>query len=168
MRNPVVRFLVIALSLIVGWVLLYEFWISPAGALDSWVISKTTVPSMYLLHHLGFDAHIEGQNVFVPDMGGAFIGNECNGLPLFALFAGFVLAYPGPWKVKLWFIPAGILVVHVLNILRVVALILIQIKAPNYMEINHTYTFTILMYGFIFIMWMWWVRRSSPSRPSAE
>jgi len=45
-------------------------------------------------------------------------------------------------------------------VLRVVALITINYYAPQYIEFNHTYTFTILVYSIIFLLWMWWVNAS--------
>ncbi|MEJ7663209.1 MAG: hypothetical protein WKG07_28555 [Hymenobacter sp.] len=36
------------------------------------------------------------------------VGAPCDGAALYALFAGFVLAFPGPWRPKLWFIPLGV------------------------------------------------------------
>jgi exosortase family protein XrtF len=92
---------------------------------------------------------------------GVWVGDSCNGLTLFALFAGFVFAFPGPVIKKLWFIPAGLVAIHLLNVLRVTALALIQYYAPQYLEFNHTYTFTIIVYGFVFALWYLWATKLS-------
>jgi exosortase family protein XrtF len=89
------------------------------------------------------------------------VGRGCNALELFILFAGFVMAFPGPIRHKYWFIPAGILLIHFLNICRVAALAVIQFKAPHYLDFNHKYTFTFLVYGVIFILWLYWVKNYS-------
>jgi exosortase/archaeosortase family protein len=73
-------------------------------------------------------------------------------------FALFVIAFPGSVKKKLWFIPLGIVIIHFANVLRVIGLAAINYVAPQYLEFNHTYTFTILVYGIIFLLWMWWVK----------
>jgi exosortase family protein XrtF len=92
---------------------------------------------------------------------GLWIGDPCNGLTLFALFAIFIVAYPGPWKHKLWFIPVGITVIHFLNVMRITALCIIVMKRPEWLDFNHTYTFQLLMYGFIFGLWWIWIQKLS-------
>jgi exosortase family protein XrtF len=89
------------------------------------------------------------------------VGNPCNGLELFALFAGFIICFPGKFKAKLWFIPLGMIIIHFANVIRTFALALIQLKAPQYLEFNHHYTFTVIVYSIIFLLWMWWVNRYS-------
>ena len=60
---------------------------------------------------------------------------------------------------KLIFIPIGILIVHGLNLLRLVALALIVVYHPDSLQFNHKYTFTILVYVCIFFLWMIWVKK---------
>ncbi len=115
-----------------------------------------------LLRDLGYGAYVATTNGALPAMKDwhlVSVGWQCDGLSLMALFAGFIIAYPGPWRAKLWFIPAGIVAIHLLNIVRVAALALNQLYSRNTMEFNHHYTFTIVIYGFIFWVWTIWVRR---------
>ena len=81
---------------------------------------------------------------------GLWIGDPCNGLVLFALFVGFVLVYPGPWKKKLWFIPFGIVTIHILNVLRIVGLALTvhYFPDPELLDFNHT------VYVYLFGLWV--------------
>jgi exosortase/archaeosortase family protein len=78
---------------------------------------------------------------------------------LYALFGGFVLAFPGPWQRKLWFIPLGMALIWVLNVLRVAALALNHHYAHQSVDFNHHYTFTFMVYACIFGLWMLWARR---------
>ena len=80
---------------------------------------------------------------------GPRIGEPCDGVELFALFALFILAFPGPWLKKLGFIPLGILILHGANIGRVVVLARIQATSPEWLEFNHDYTITIPIYGLV-------------------
>ena len=54
-----------------------------------------------------------------------WIGDPCNGVGLFAVYLIFLLAYPGPWKHKLWFAALGLLSIHLINALRIAALCII-------------------------------------------
>lgn len=89
------------------------------------------------------------------------IEHGCNGLILMVLFAGFVVAFPGPWRTKLWFVPMGILAIYLINSLRVIGLAVNQMVSKSSFDFNHKYTFTILIYGAIFYFWMVWVNRYS-------
>jgi exosortase/archaeosortase family protein len=48
-----------------------------------------------------------------------------------------------------------------LNVLRVVALAIIAKYCPQYLNFNHTYTFTFVIYSFIFLLWIIWVNKFS-------
>ena len=93
------------------------------------------------------------------------VGPPCNGLILYALFGGFVVAFPGPWQRKLWYIPLGIAIIWGLNVLRVAALAINHHYAHASVDFNHHYTFTFVVYAFIFGLWMLWAQRLA--RPAA-
>ncbi len=90
---------------------------------------------------------------------GVWVGSNCNAISLFMLFIVFIVWYPGHQTSKLWFIPFGLVTIHILNIIRVIGLVLISKNAPQYLDFNHTYTFTFIVYAYIFFLWMWWVNK---------
>jgi hypothetical protein len=49
-----------------------------------------------------------------------------------------------------------------LNVLRIVALAIIMSVNEEWLAFNHDYTFTILVYAYVFALWMIWVQRFSP------
>jgi exosortase family protein XrtF len=158
--KPLIWFLLNSFLLYVGWFLVYELWIHPKGTIDLIVIKNSMNLSKLFLNLLGYKIYfLHERQIFIEHANGIFIGDPCNGLNLFALFSGFIIAYPGALKSKLFYIPAGILFIHLVNVLRISFLLLLQLKAPEYMEFNHTYTFTILIYGCIFLLWIFWVNR---------
>ena len=162
LKNKLVRFILTSFFLFVTWFVLYDLWLHPAGKVDTFIINILVHNSDLLLSIIGFDTiptDILGESirtVGIDGSHGVWIGDPCNGLTLFALFTGFVLAFPGPIKSKLWFIPVGIVSIHLLNVIRVSALAVIQHYAPDYLEFNHTYTFTILVYSYVFYLWHIW------------
>lgn len=138
------------------------------GTFDLAVIGNLEDISTAILNLLGYKLISESQISSIRTIGidgthGIWIGDPCNGLVLFALFTGFVLAFPGPWKRKLWFIPLGIVTIHAINVVRVTALALIvyYYPDPEVLDFNHTYTFTILVYGYVFSLWYWWAAKLS-------
>jgi exosortase family protein XrtF len=163
--NKIVRFIVLFIVLYLFWLMLYEWVIHPWGKLDTVVINDSSLWTAYVLELMGYESFISDnatiRTVGIDGTHGLWIGDPCNGLTLFALFAIFIVAYPGPWKHKLWFIPVGITVIHFLNVMRITALCIIVMKRPEWLDFNHTYTFQLLMYGFIFGLWWIWIQKLS-------
>jgi exosortase/archaeosortase family protein len=61
-----------------------------------------------------------------------------------------------------WFVPLGALSVFYLNVLRIVGLAVIMKINESWLAFNHDYTFTILVYLYVFLLWMLWVKKFSP------
>jgi len=161
LQNPVTRFLFFVFLLYIGWYGVYNLWLHPNETLDLFVIDITIGISKFLLETFGYTVFTGVDRVIgVDGTGGLWIGDNCNGIVLFALFAGFIIAYPGSWKKKLIYIPAGIILIELMNVLRIVFLAILDTHSRAWTEFNHTYTFTIIIYGFIFLLWMNWVRMS--------
>ena len=172
-ENSVLFFLVKALFLYVLWYVFYELWLHPNGKLDGFVIDNLIRSGEFILTNFGYhlipEPDVTGtiRTLGIDGTHGLWIGDPCNGISLFVLFAGFVVAYPGPLKKKLWFIPLGIISIHLLNIIRIISLVFITYKSPQYLEFNHTYTFTILVYSYVFMLWMLWANKLSVSKTNS-
>lgn len=90
---------------------------------------------------------------------GTWIGEACNGLKLIGVFAIFIVCYGSNWKRKTLFILAGILVIHIANVIRVAGLTLIEATYPEYLDFNHNVTFQIIIYSVIFGLWWLWINK---------
>ncbi|CAG5079685.1 exosortase family protein XrtF [Parvicella tangerina] len=168
-KNPFVRFIFIFTVLLVSWFALYKnlYHLFP-GDIEHKV-------SLILARHANFFTELFGYSTTIEltrdlvitkltDFGpthGTWIGEPCNGIKVMGLFGIFILAFPGKWKHKLWFIPAGFIIIHLANAIRVSALTIIEAKWPEYLDFNHNVTFQILIYGIIFLMWYIWVQKFS-------
>lgn len=164
-NKKLLRFLIAAFAAYILWYIVYDLYLKPDGRLDTWLNYAVALHSTWILKLTGYTADvIPGIQQFIvridnTDMVG--VGNPCNGMELFALFAGFVICFPGAVKNKLWYIPAGLLIIHVVNVIRAAALALNQKHYPASLDFNHHYTFTILVYALIFGLWMFWVNKYS-------
>ncbi len=144
----------------------YEFYIKIYTNIDQLFIRKIINVCTFILETIGYkifaSKEINDFQVFgVDGSNGVWIGGGCNGITLMFLFAIFVIAYPGSIKNKLWYLPIGIILVNIINIIRIVGLSLLSLYAPNYLEFNHTYTFTFMAYSIVFALWMLWVNKFS-------
>ena len=161
--NPLLfRFLLVAVAMYLAWFFGYEQWLAHDGRLDAALCQHIARSSVAVLRALGFPAALDARIPTLVLMAGeqsVVVGVPCNGLVLYALFAGFVLAFPGPWAHKAWFIPAGIALIWLLNVGRVAALAINHHYAHQTVDFNHHYTFTFVVYACIFGLWMLWARR---------
>jgi exosortase family protein XrtF len=161
-NEPIIKFLCVGFTLYISWFALYEWWIHPMKVFDKMVIDSTINISKSVLSTLGYIVEINGDRMMrIRGTPGLFIGDSCNGISLFALFSIFIIAFPGKIIYKLIYIPAGILIIHLLNIVRVIILAIIETYSYSWTEFNHTYTFTIIIYGCIFLMWLFWINKLS-------
>lgn len=141
------------------WYMLYDNWLLKDGWVDHFLIDHLVKSTSFLLQLIGFHVFEYADAVGVDGTHGVLIGAPCNGLSLFALFAGFIIIFPGKSVYKMFYIPIGILIIHVINILRLVALALVVVYNPDSLEFNHKYTFTVIVYACIFVLWIVWVNK---------
>lgn len=145
------------------WFFIYEQWLVKVGWFDDFVIENLILLSGYLIELFNYNYFVYDHVIGIDGSHGVYIGVPCNGIELIALFVGFIAIFNGSWKNKLWYIPLGVILIHLLNVLRVFILILIEKHNPEILEFNHKYTFTIIMYLLVFFGWMIWVKKYSKS-----
>jgi exosortase/archaeosortase family protein len=152
------------------WYVLYDLWLLPNGTLDRWLSLNVAWVSGALLDGLGFSAAVEGRGLALSGVRGVYIANGCNGLSTLGLFIGFVLAYPGRARRRLWFIPLGVLAVYATNVGRIIVMLLAQKYWPAAFEPLHGFGLTTIFYVVVFGLWVAWANYGSDpvSAPSPE
>lgn len=105
----------------------------------------------------GYEAEVEGKIIRIVGTAGIYLDKGCLARNLMGLYVGFVLAYPGTWKNKLWYIPFGLVVINILNILRLGGMAILVKCCPENVDFNHHYVFKIVTFGAILIMWYFWI-----------
>jgi len=101
----------------------------------------------------------ETMYMYFPNRSIMYINDSCSGLKQILQFGLLMLIFPGPWKKKLWFIPLGMLIMHLTNIFRMIGLAVIMNNWPWYWHFSHDYIFRPLFYLVIFLLWVFWVER---------
>ncbi len=156
-KNREIAIFVVKLTLVyVAWYVLYHFWLLPNGRLDE-VISKNIVAvTSSLLRITGFDVFAFDRVVGIGLANGLEIIDGCNGIETIGLFVGFVIAYPGV-DIKRWlFIPTGILVIYLANVVRIYFLAIVQYHWYSGFQVIHDYTFNLIFYLVVFALWAIW------------
>jgi len=160
-QKQIVYFFLKALLLYVLWYFVYDLWLYKVGWLDNLIIDNLILLSDKALNVLGYITFVNVHDIGIDGSHGVHIGSPCNGIDLMALFVGFILLYRGNWKVKIIFSVIGLGIIHMLNLIRVVSLIIVAKNYPTYLDFNHKYTFTIILYSLIFLGWVLWVKKFS-------
>lgn len=172
-HNALLKFLIYSGTSYLILYLIHQFVVKRYTYYDQGFIGSIISNTDFILKLIGYKTFLSLQDVDFQVIGidgsnGVWVGSNCNAISLFILFTVFVAWYPGHQRSKLWFIPLGILSIHILNIIRVVCLALIAYYHPSSLDFNHTYTFTFLVYAYIFLLWMIWVNKFSTKNSTAK
>jgi exosortase family protein XrtF len=144
----------IYLSLYIG--IEIDFFTKLVAKQSIWIIDLLNFPVS------GFPAEKEAAvNVYIQNKVIARIVEGCNAIAVINLFVAFVIAFKGRLKTTLWFILMGILGVHVLNILRIALITICYYKFPQHEKLFHDIIFPLIIYGFVFVLWIIWIKKYS-------
>ncbi len=167
-RNPFFRFIVISSGLYLAWYVLYEYYLKPVTGFDHVIIDSLVRIAESILKMVGYAitdyGYVDGAcrtHIGIDGSMGVTIGAPCDGSVLFALFVSFIVAFPGPWKHKMWYLPLGVTLIHLVNAIRVVGLAVVVHWNEDWLAFNHDYTFTLIVYAFVFLLWWIWVNKFS-------
>ena len=149
---------------------LYRYW---ANKTDYWPVSKLMHTSHDRAAQIVYDHSIwiidnmlgipfttgEKRVLYFQNNGFIGINESCSGLKPILQFILLLLIFPGPWKHKAWFIPMGVVIVHLTNLFRISGLAVVTITIPQYWDFAHDNLFRPFFYVVIFFLWVWWVER---------
>lgn len=151
---------------------LYFWWFAPNvwnlpvvstyyGHFIHYLLKFLIEPSIWVLDILGYDAVVvRGREIDMFDLEfNIFIRNFCLGVNMMFSLTALLISFPGRWKDRLWFIPLGLLGIHAINIIRVVALCIAWAKWGTDGPIDHHDIFNLVAVTFIFFMFVVWVNR---------
>jgi exosortase family protein XrtF len=168
---PVIRnFFLRALLIFVLWKFIYHFFLLPARIPDetlthitasstAWLIAKKfpsdTIGFKKINNPLPKEIILKNNKKIIG------IADGCNGLELFVLYIGFLMAYFINFKRLLSFSIIGVAIIFLLNILRTYALTLLNINQSSFTDLSHHYLFKLLVYGVMFLLWVKYTQTSN-------
>lgn len=108
---------------------------------------------------LGLDIVRQGTTIIVPGHGFVEVVEDCSGTKQFYQILVLFVLFPGPWRHKLWYIPASFIIMHFTNVMRIVFLTLTLIWFPDEWDFIHLYVMRPMFYVVIFMLWIIWVEK---------
>lgn len=156
----ILRFIIIYLVLIFA----YQFYLnyfenSAIDPFSKWVASQ----SSFCTNSLGYntqlidDASLHSTWFFVNDNYISRMVEGCNGISIMILFVAFIFVFYRGTKTFI-FAATGLVIIHIMNVLRIALLNIILVNFPQYDHMAHEYLFPAIIYGTIVLLWLVWVK----------
>jgi len=168
------RDIVLFAVLILGFHFFFRYWANHLhfvpfqdiiGATYEFMVKALIRHSVWALTHLtNLDFSVHGRVIIVKN-GHLLMHPSCSSLKQSMEWIVLMTVFPGPWKHKIWFIPMGLVIVHIINVFRIVGLAATMIYLPQHWHFAHSYIFRPFFYVVMFGLWVWWVEKyRNPSR----
>jgi exosortase H (IPTLxxWG-CTERM-specific) len=111
----------------------------------------------WVLVLFGQNSHVDGSTIFGP-MATLSVFRGCDALdPILVLCAG-VVAYPASWRNKMLGLLLGVPALFVMNVVRILSLYIIRLKAPTFFEPMHLQIWPVVFVIMAGVLWLAWVR----------
>jgi exosortase H (IPTLxxWG-CTERM-specific) len=93
------------------------------------------------------------------------IRNGCNGVEAMVILLAAIVAFPAPWRARLFGLVLGAVGIQAINLVRVVALFLTGAYLPRFFDASHTVVWQSLVILSAVVIWIFWAQRVRP-RPA--
>jgi exosortase/archaeosortase family protein len=168
-----------ALLIFASWQLLYALYIYPTRIMDDFLTKTTGMATESILQLIysakrfyavyevsqnmsdGILSKVGKSLVWMGERPLISIVDSCNGLNMYALFIGFIIAFPSSIILKFGFGSMGLLALIGFNIARCVGLAILQIHYPNFTVFAHHYIFNVLTYAMVFGLWYYFTKKAT-------
>jgi exosortase H (IPTLxxWG-CTERM-specific) len=155
-KRPVIIFVSVFIVLML---LFYVVWLSEycQNNIQIRIVSGNAKLSSIILNLFGQGTHANGFNIDAPAFS-ISIAKGCDAIEAMALFSVALLTFPAKWKQKLFGLAAGISVLFVLNLIRIISLYLVGVYFPAAFELMHVEVWQVLFIIFAIGLWIFWIR----------
>ncbi|WP_282123058.1 exosortase family protein XrtF [Algibacter mikhailovii] len=170
--KAVIKFVFIFLITYVVLTMVYKFYLQYSEGSNfypDYVTNLVALQTDNILHGLGFSSEVlphETEPSMKIILNGKFVARViegCNGLSVIILFLSFIVAFSGKLKTTFFYILSGSVLIYVVNLIRIVILTIALYYYPEHREILHSVVFPAIIYGLVFLLWVFWVNRFSKS-----
>jgi len=123
---------------------------------SKWVLELFNV-NVTAFDQLNIGGHLR-KNVFyyANNNGYVAVNSSCSGLKQFYQWFFLMMLFPGQWKHKVWFIPMGLVIIHLVNVFRIITMVIVTIYLSQYWDFIHDWVMRPFFYVVMFTLWVWW------------
>jgi exosortase/archaeosortase family protein len=148
-----VKFVITSLVIFIFWQLAYDLYFLPNGGLDNFLSKSGITIGAFFLRLFGLLIETDDRIIRVVGSKAVEINNGCNGLQLFGLFSGFIIAYPSTIHLKIFLLISGSILLFFANSLRIAFFVYFNSIFPQYWEIAHDSSSYIFFYPIVLLFW---------------
>ncbi len=108
-----------------------------------------------------FDGSTVSHGKLIQNASGSFIVSierGCNGIEAVIILISAILAFPAPWKHKVFGLVFGFLAIQILNVVRIVSLFYLGMWSPVWFKWFHEYLWQALIVLDALIVFLVWLR----------
>ena len=166
--KPVIKFILTFLLVYAVLTIGYKIYLSQSTGktyYPDYITNLTAKQSVLLLESVGYEARVKpheaepSMKLIVNNKFVARVVEGCNSVSIIILFLSFIVAFAGSFKRTALYILAGSVLIYSVNLMRIVILSIGLYHYPWRREILHTVIFPLIIYGMVFLLWMFWVNR---------
>ncbi|MEO5602547.1 MAG: exosortase family protein XrtF [Cyclobacteriaceae bacterium] len=161
--RPALMFLGKFLAIYFAGNILYGIFVESYGNNPDDITNLVTHQTAWVLNSIGYDSSVdevpEQPKVALKNNGETVLNvyEGCNGINVIIVFISFLFAFGGPVNKLAFFLPAGVIVIHLFNLLRIVLLFYLALNNSRQFYYYHKYFFTATLYLVVFGLWAIWV-----------
>lgn len=122
------------------------------GEQASWIQNQINYPTILIDGEKGVGVYFYVKNEYVSRM-----VEGCNAISVMIMFLAFILAFYKGYKTFLFAI-GGLVILHGMNVLRIMGLNIVLIDHGNYGTMFHDYVFPAIIYGTVVVLWIVWIK----------
>ena len=168
--KTVIRFIITFLSVYILLSVAYKLYLDYSDGTKyypDYLTHTVAKQSKELLETVGYETRVErhpeepSMKLIIRNKFVARVVEGCNSISVIILFISFIIAFSGKFKTTLFYLLAGSTLIYVVNLIRIIVLSVGLYHYPWRREILHTVIFPAIIYGMVFVLWMFWVNRFS-------
>jgi len=120
----------------------------------------------FLLNLVGIESHVDTAGLtlgfcdLVLNQIAYRVKHECTGFFSSSIFVSAVLAFPVPWRHKLFGVLMGFSAFYVFGVLRIVMMSIVAVLSPAHIQLFHVYIMVIVSSGFAVALWVFWIGKA--------
>ena len=162
----ILTFILVYALLSVGYKLYLDFSKNSVYYPD-YITNLVSRQSEDILNVMGYNAYVEPHpeeptmKLIINNKYIARIIEGCNSISVIILFLSFIMAFSGKPKTTFLYMLFGSVLIYIVNLCRIVILSVGLYHYPWRKDILHTVIFPGIIYGMVFLLWIFWVNRFS-------
>jgi exosortase family protein XrtF len=173
----VIKFILTFLLVYITFSVLYKYYLQFSDGskfYPDYMTHLVAEQTKSALNTFGYDAQVlphpnePSMKVIVNNNYLARVIEGCNSISVIILFVSFIVAFATRFKTTFFYIILGSFLIYTTNLLRIVLLTIGLYHYPNQKDIFHTVVFPGIIYGLVFLLWIFWVNRFSKIKNNNE